>query len=84
MIPIQKELALIVAINQKGEPAVFPPVEMVFDPVLNLLDYQLCPAELPEKTLWKAEAMALSVARNLKSPGLFAVEFWWIQKVMCM
>jgi len=74
MIPIQKELALIVAINQKGEPAVFPPVEMVFDPVLNLLDYQICPASLPEKTLWKAEAMALAVARNLKSPGLFAVE----------
>jgi 5-(carboxyamino)imidazole ribonucleotide synthase len=47
---------------------------MIFDPVLNLLDYQLCPAELPEKTLWKAEAIALSVARNLKSPGLFAVE----------
>ncbi len=74
MIPIQKELALIVAINQKGEPAVFPPVEMVFDPVLNLLDYQICPASLPEKTLWKAEAMALAVARNLQSPGLFAVE----------
>ena len=74
MIPIQKELALIVAINQKGEPAVFPPVEMVFDPVLNLLDYQICPATLPEKTLWKAEAMALAVARNLQSPGLFAVE----------
>lgn len=74
MIPIQKELALIVAINQKGEPAVFPPVEMVFDPVLNLLDYQICPATLPDKTLWKAEAMALAVARNLQSPGLFAVE----------
>ena len=74
MIPIQKELALIVAINQKGEPAVFPPVEMVFDPLLNLLDYQICPATLPEKTLWKAEAMALAVARNLQSPGLFAVE----------
>ncbi len=74
MIPVQKELALIVAISQQGEPAVFPPVEMIFDPVLNLLDYQLCPADLPEKTLWKAEAIALSVARNLKSPGLFAVE----------
>jgi 5-(carboxyamino)imidazole ribonucleotide synthase len=74
MIPVHKELALIVAISQQGEPAVFPPVEMIFDPVLNLLDYQLCPADLPEKTLWKAEAIALSVARNLKSPGLFAVE----------
>jgi 5-(carboxyamino)imidazole ribonucleotide synthase len=74
MIPVQKELALIVAISQKGEPAVFPPVEMIFDPVLNLLDYQLCPANLPEKTLWKAEAIALAVARHFQSPGLFAVE----------
>lgn len=74
MIPVQKELALIVAISQEGEPAVFPPVEMIFDPVLNLLDYQLCPANLPEKTLWKAEAIALAVARNFQSPGLFAVE----------
>jgi len=74
MIPVKKELALMVALNNKGEAAIFPPVEMVFDPLLNLLDYQLCPAELPEKTFWKAEAIALSVARNLQSPGLFAVE----------
>jgi 5-(carboxyamino)imidazole ribonucleotide synthase len=74
MITVQKEIALIVAISQQGEPAIFPPVEMVFDSVLNLLDYQLCPASLPDNILWKAEAMALSVARNLKSPGLFAIE----------
>ncbi len=74
MIPIHKELALMVALNSRGEAAIYPPVEMVFDPVLNLLDFQLCPAELPEKTYWKAEAIALSVARNLGSPGLFAVE----------
>ncbi len=74
LIPVQKELALMVALNDKGEAAIFPPVEMVFDPVLNLLDYQICPAELPEKTFWKAEAIALSVARNLQSPGIFAVE----------
>jgi 5-(carboxyamino)imidazole ribonucleotide synthase len=74
MIRVKKELALMVALNEKGEAAIYPPVEMVFDPVLNLLDYQLCPANLPEKTFWKAEAIALSVARNLKSPGLFAIE----------
>ncbi|MCU0381807.1 MAG: 5-(carboxyamino)imidazole ribonucleotide synthase [Chitinophagaceae bacterium] len=74
LIPVKKELALMVALNNEGEAAIFPPVEMVFDPLLNLLDYQLCPAELPEKTFWKAEAIALSVARNLQSPGLFAVE----------
>jgi 5-(carboxyamino)imidazole ribonucleotide synthase len=76
LIPIHKEIAQTVAINQKGEAALFPPVEMLFDPHLNLLDYQLCPAELETKILWKVEAIALAVAKNFKSAGLFAVEMF--------
>ncbi len=76
MFPIQKEIAQMIAINEKGETALYPAVEMLFDPQLNLLDYQLCPAELEEKTKWKAEAIALSVVRNFKSPGIFAVEMF--------
>jgi 5-(carboxyamino)imidazole ribonucleotide synthase len=76
MVAIKKEIAQTVAINDKGETALYPPVEMLFDPLLNLLDYQLCPAELEEKTMWKAEAIALTVARNFKSPGIFAVEMF--------
>jgi 5-(carboxyamino)imidazole ribonucleotide synthase len=49
---------------------------MIADPVLNLLDYQLSPAILPEKVLWKAEAIALAVVKNLQSPGLFAIELF--------
>ncbi len=76
MIPVKKEIAQMVAVNDKGETALYPPVEMLFDPVLNLLDYQLCPAELDEKTLWKVEAIALSVARNFYSAGIFAIEMF--------
>jgi 5-(carboxyamino)imidazole ribonucleotide synthase len=76
LVPIDKELALIVAIGAGREESIYPAVEMVFDPVLNLLDYQICPAPLPEKLLWKAEAVALTVARNFDSPGLFAVELF--------
>ena len=76
MLTIEKEIALMIAVNEKGETAVYPPVEMLFDPVLNLLDYQLCPAELEKKILWKAEAIALTVVRNFKSPGIFAVEMF--------
>ncbi|HEV8282690.1 MAG TPA: 5-(carboxyamino)imidazole ribonucleotide synthase [Chitinophagaceae bacterium] len=76
LIKIHKEIALIVAINEKSETAIYPPVEMLFDPVLNLLDYQLCPADLDEKILWKVEAIALTVARNFNSPGIFAVEMF--------
>lgn len=76
MFPIQKEIAQMIAINDNGEAALYPAVEMLFDPQLNLLDYQLCPAELEEKTKWKAEAIALSVVKNFKSPGIFAVEMF--------
>ncbi len=76
LVNIHKEIAIIVAVDQKGETALYPPVEMVFDPVLNLLDYQVCPADIPEKTLWKAEAISLTVARNFNSPGLFAIELF--------
>ena len=76
MVAIHKEIAQMIAINDKGETALFPPVEMLFDPILNLLDYQLCPAELSTQTLYKVEAIALSVVRNFKSPGIFAVEMF--------
>jgi 5-(carboxyamino)imidazole ribonucleotide synthase len=79
-IKISKEIAMIVAINDQGETAIYPPVEMMFDPVLNLLDFQLCPAELDQKTLWKAEAIALSVVRNFNSPGIFAIEMFIDEK----
>ena len=76
MVSIKKEIAQMIAVNDNGETALYPPVEMVFDPLLNLLNFQLCPAELDEKTLWKIEAIALAVARNFKSPGVFAVEMF--------
>jgi 5-(carboxyamino)imidazole ribonucleotide synthase len=76
MVAVKKEIAVMVAINDKGQTALYPPVEMLFDKDLNLLDYQLCPAELEQKTLWTAEAIALSVVRNFKSPGLFAIELF--------
>ncbi len=76
MVAVDKEIAVMVAINEKGESAIYPAVEMLFDPVLNLLDYQLCPAELPEAIVWKTEAIALSVVRHFQSPGLFAIEMF--------
>src|SRR6187399_3271618 len=76
LIPIDKEIAQMVAVNDKGETALYPPVEMLFNSDLNLLDYQLCPAELGIQTLYKVEAIASTVVRNFKSPGIFAVEMF--------
>jgi 5-(carboxyamino)imidazole ribonucleotide synthase len=76
MVAIDKELAMIVAIAQDGSATLYPPAEMIFDPVLNLLDYQISPAILPEKVSWKAEAIALKLVKAFNSPGLFAVELF--------
>lgn len=76
LVAIKKEIAVIIAVNDKGENTLYPPVDMVFDTRLNLLDYQISPADLPEKVLWKAEAIALKVVKDLKSPGIFAVELF--------
>jgi 5-(carboxyamino)imidazole ribonucleotide synthase len=56
--------------------AVYPAVEMVFDPVLNLLDFQVCPAGISDATFEKASALAKKVAEGFASPGLFAVEMF--------
>jgi 5-(carboxyamino)imidazole ribonucleotide synthase len=76
LVHIKKEIAVIIAVDDKGENALYPSVDMVFDNRLNLLDYQISPADLPEKVLWKVEAVALKVVKELKSPGIFAVELF--------
>jgi 5-(carboxyamino)imidazole ribonucleotide synthase len=75
-VEIHKEIAIIVGMNAAGETVLYPPAEMVFDQVLNLLDYQVSPAILEEKIIWKIEAIAIKVVRALKSPGLFAIELF--------
>jgi 5-(carboxyamino)imidazole ribonucleotide synthase len=76
MINIHQEIAQIIAINEKGESVLYPAVDMVFDPRLNLLDFQISPADLPDKVLWKIEAVSLAVIKALRSPGIFAVELF--------
>lgn len=76
MVTIKKEIAVIVAMNDEGDTAIYPLTEMVVDPVLNLLDFQISPAEVSEAISLKAEALALQVVKALNSPGIFAVEMF--------
>ena len=75
MIFLKKELAVIIAVNDKGQSAVYAPVDMVFDHSLNLLSHQIAPADLPDKIFWKAEAIALKVVRDLKAPAFLQLNF---------
>ncbi len=74
MIELEKEIAVTVAVSESGEMAVYPPVEMIVDHELNMLDYQLCPADLNESSNQKIKDIALAVAHNFHSAGLFAIE----------
>jgi 5-(carboxyamino)imidazole ribonucleotide synthase len=75
-VKIKKEIAVIIAVDQNLKTTLYPPVEMAFNKDLNLLDYQLCPADIPQNVLWKIEAVSLAVVRNFNSAGLFAVELF--------
>jgi len=76
LINIQKEIAIIVAKSDNGEITVFPATEMIFNSKLNLLDYQISPAQISTEALRKAESIAKKVAENLHSSGLFAIELF--------
>ena len=76
LVIIEKEIAVIVARNETGETAIYPPTEMVFDPDLNLVDYLLSPAELNDQQTTEAQQLALQVCNAFNSPGVFAVEMF--------
>lgn len=76
LVDIDKELSVIVAINENGETAQFPVTEMVADPQLNLLDFNICPADTDDSTLSQIEDVVQKFIEAAKSPGLFAIELF--------
>ncbi|MCW5909037.1 MAG: 5-(carboxyamino)imidazole ribonucleotide synthase [Chitinophagales bacterium] len=76
LVDIDKEISVIVAKNENGETAVYPPVEMVFNPKYNLVDYLISPAQLTDEQSAQAKKLALDVMNALDSPGIFAVEMF--------
>ncbi|GIV39009.1 MAG: N5-carboxyaminoimidazole ribonucleotide synthase [Thermonema sp.] len=85
---IHKEISVIVARNEAGEVRAFPPVEMVFDPQLNLVDYLLSPAQLTEEQAAEAQSIACRLIEALDMVGILAVEMFlnrdgslWVNEV---
>ena len=75
-VDIEKEISVIVAKDQHGNIEMYPVVELVFDPVYNLVDYLIAPAQISEQQARKAQELASRVCQGLNSPGLFAVELF--------
>lgn len=76
LVDIDKELSIIVAKNESGEVKLFPVTEMVADPALNLLDFNVCPSRISHSTEEKIKKIALEFIEAAGSPGLFAIEFF--------
>ena len=76
LVPIAKELSVIVARNADGETAAFPVVELVFDPRANLVDYLFAPASIDEQLAEAATKLALQVVDAFAFTGILAVEMF--------
>lgn len=75
-IDFEKELAVIVARNGRGEVQTFPTVEMVFHPELNLVEYLFAPADVSAAINEQAQAIARQAADAFGIVGLLAVELF--------
>ncbi len=75
-VDFDKELAVIVARNERGEVHCFPTVEMVFHPELNLVDYLFAPAQIPAEVDARAQTLARQTAEAFGIVGLLAVELF--------
>ncbi|HZY80602.1 MAG TPA: 5-(carboxyamino)imidazole ribonucleotide synthase [Cyclobacteriaceae bacterium] len=76
LIDFEKEIAVIVSRNEKGEVAAFPVVEMVFHPEANLVEYLISPAQISPSTEDTAQQLATKIITSLKMVGLLAVEMF--------
>ena len=75
-VEFEKEIAVIVARNESGETAVFPLVEMEFNPEANLVELLFCPSQVSSEIQQKAERLAIQIANEMGIVGLLAVEMF--------
>jgi len=76
LIDFEKEISVIVARNEDGSIKAFPPVELVFHPEANLVEYLLAPAQVETSITDVAVDIAISLAEKLSIVGLLAVEMF--------
>jgi 5-(carboxyamino)imidazole ribonucleotide synthase len=71
-IVCQTELSVMVARDKTGNTALWPVVDMEFDPEANLVTYLNCPAIVSDDIAKQAEKIALRTIEALDGVGVFA------------
>ena len=75
-VDVEKELAVIVARNKKGDVVSYPVVEMVFDETANILDILIVPARVEKDIEDEAKKIAIKAVEALQGVGVFGVELF--------
>lgn len=90
LCPIAKEIALIFVADGKGNVRTYPAAEMVFDPVLNLVDVVQMPAEISSEIAAQVDKICRQLAAAFAGAGVFAVEMFvtqsgevWVNETAC-
>ncbi len=76
LVPIDKELSVIIARNVSGQTRSFPIVELSYNPVANLVEYLFAPADVTDEIEKKAAGLAKSVVDAMDFVGILAVEMF--------
>lgn len=76
LVDFERELSVIVARNEGGEVRTYPPVELVYHPEANLVEFLFSPARISDQIEQKARKLAEMVIRKLGMVGLLAVEMF--------
>jgi phosphoribosylaminoimidazole carboxylase (NCAIR synthetase) len=80
LVDIDKEIAVMVARDQAGNTAVYPPVEMVFDPKYNLVDMLVSPADLQQDRQQRCSVSRRRSSTHLALRVYFQSSYFWIKK----
>lgn len=75
-VDIRHEISVIVSRDTRGVIACYDPVMMIFDKERSILDFQLCPANLPHDKSMECSSLAIKVAEALDLVGILAVEMF--------
>ena len=76
LIDFDKEIAVTVARNERGEVVAYPAVECAFHPTANLVEFLFAPAGISSEIEQKAQAIAKDLILKLDLVGILAVELF--------
>lgn len=76
IVDFEKEIAVIVARNDRGDVETFPMVEMEFNAEANLVEFLISPSTYSFDIQQQAEELAKKIANDLQIVGLLAVEMF--------